>query len=143
MTMAGPLMRGRHTMAILEDDGGHRHHRRDASTIMSSIAARLGRDLPWRTELKQQISENKHRVYRDSDAIAALEDFLCRVARGEAAPGAAESTARLAASSRARPRPSPNRTGRAGSAAASAALIGGGPQAARRSQPLSPRGPSP
>ena len=42
----------------------------------------------WRTELKQQISRNKHRVYRDPAAIAALEDFLCRVARGEAELGA-------------------------------------------------------
>jgi protein O-GlcNAc transferase len=85
VTMAGSLMRGRHTMAILKRMGV-------TDTIAETvddyveIAARLGRDTPWRTAARQQISENKHRVYRDSEAITALEDFFCRVAAGEAEP---------------------------------------------------------
>jgi protein O-GlcNAc transferase len=85
VTMPGPMMRGRHTMAILKMMGV-------TGTIAGTIddyvaiAARLGRDPAWRAELKQQISQNKHRVYRDQDAIAALQDFLCRAARAEAAP---------------------------------------------------------
>jgi protein O-GlcNAc transferase len=85
VTLPGPLMRSRHTMAILTRIGV-------TETIASSvddyvsIAVRLARDSAWRTELKQRIADNKHRVYRDSGAIAALEDFLCRAARGAAEP---------------------------------------------------------
>jgi protein O-GlcNAc transferase len=85
VTMAGPMMRGRHTMAMLKRMGVT-DTIADTVDDYVSIAVRLGRDPAWRTELKQQISQNKHRVYRDSSAIAALEDFLCRVAREEAEP---------------------------------------------------------
>jgi protein O-GlcNAc transferase len=80
VTMPGPLMRGRHTMAILKMIGV-------TDTIAGtlddyvSIAARLARDLPWRAALKQRMSEGKHHAYRDREAIAGLEDFLCRAAR--------------------------------------------------------------
>jgi hypothetical protein len=33
--------------------------------------------------VKNKISENKHRVYRDTTCISALEDFLIRTTRGE------------------------------------------------------------
>ena len=82
VTMAGAMMRGRHTMAILKMMGVT-DTIADTVDDYVSIAARLGRDPPWRMALKQRMSENKHRVYRDRDAIAALEDFLCRAARGE------------------------------------------------------------
>ena len=82
VTMAGPLMRGRHTMAILQRMGVTDTIAETVDDYVA-IAARLGRDPPWRMAARQQISENKHRVYRDSEAIAALEDFFCRVARGD------------------------------------------------------------
>ena len=108
VTMPGPMMRGRHTMAILRMMGV-------TDTIAETlddyvaIAARLGRDLLWRAAVRQRISENKNRIYRDSEAIVALEGFLCRVARGQAelsaqpraaergkpAPGCAESAIAL------------------------------------------------
>jgi len=47
-----------------------------------SIAVRLGRDVPWRLAIKNRISENKHRLYRDRTCVTALEEFLNRVARG-------------------------------------------------------------
>jgi predicted O-linked N-acetylglucosamine transferase (SPINDLY family) len=81
-TMSGSLMRGRHTTAILKMMGV-------TDTIAETIddyvaiAARLGREPQWRAAVKKQMAENKHRVYRDSKVTAALEDFLCRVARGE------------------------------------------------------------
>ncbi len=92
VTMPGLLMRGRHTVAILKMMGV-------TDTIAETlddyvaIAARLGRDLPWRTTVKQQISENKHRVYRDALVTAALEDFLSRVVSGEVGPAAQHQTA--------------------------------------------------
>jgi predicted O-linked N-acetylglucosamine transferase (SPINDLY family) len=46
-----------------------------------ALAVRIGRDLPWRAELKQGVARNKHRLYRDRSCIAALEDFLDRAAR--------------------------------------------------------------
>jgi protein O-GlcNAc transferase len=82
VTTPGPLMRSRHTMAILQRMGV-------TDTIAPTlddyvaIAARLGNDKAWRTEMKRQVSENKHKVYSDSVAIAALEDFFCRVAFGD------------------------------------------------------------
>jgi protein O-GlcNAc transferase len=87
VTLPGPLMRGRHTMAILRMMGV-------TDTIAGTldeyvtIAARLARDVQWRATVKQRMSDNKHRVYRDSAVAPALEDFLSRVARREAEPAA-------------------------------------------------------
>jgi predicted O-linked N-acetylglucosamine transferase (SPINDLY family) len=84
VTWPGPLMRGRVTMAILQRTG-------ITETIAGTlddyveIAVRLARDVPWRQSLKQRMAENKHLVYRDRAYIAALEDFLWRVAHGESA----------------------------------------------------------
>jgi predicted O-linked N-acetylglucosamine transferase (SPINDLY family) len=83
VTMAGPLMRGRHTTAILKMMGV-------VETITATIdeyvstAVRLAKDAPLRTALKTRIAQTKHRVYRDRACIAALEDFLDREARREA-----------------------------------------------------------
>ena len=83
VTMAGPLMRGRHTTGVLKMMGV-------TDTIAASIddyvsiALRLGRDPAWRDALRQRMAANKHRVYRDRACIAALEDFLERVARNRA-----------------------------------------------------------
>jgi predicted O-linked N-acetylglucosamine transferase (SPINDLY family) len=85
VTLAGPLMRGCHGVAILTMMGV-------TETIAGSIddyvaiAARLGHDAAWRSAIKAQIAANKHRMYRDRACIVALEDFLDRVARGRASP---------------------------------------------------------
>jgi predicted O-linked N-acetylglucosamine transferase (SPINDLY family) len=89
VTMAGSLMRSRHTMAILTMMGVTETIT-DTVDDYVSTAVRLARDVPWRMSLKQQISENKHRAYRDSACISALEVFLCRVAQGAAEAAAAE-----------------------------------------------------
>ena len=87
VTMPGSLMRGRHTTAILKMMGVTETIAETVDDYVA-IAARLGRDGPWRRTVSQRISENKHRVYRNSAVTAALEEFLCRVARGEAEPDA-------------------------------------------------------
>jgi glycosyl transferase family 41 len=80
VTMPGPLMRARHSLAILAMMGL-------TGTIASStddyiaIAARLGLDVAWRDTLREATARSKHRLYRDGSSIAALEDFLDRVAR--------------------------------------------------------------
>src|SRR5262249_22068055 len=82
VTMRGPLMRGRHTAAILTVMG-------ITETITESVddyistAVHLARDTPWRLSLRQRMSDCKDRVYRDATSISALEEFLCRAARGE------------------------------------------------------------
>jgi predicted O-linked N-acetylglucosamine transferase (SPINDLY family) len=86
VTHGGPLMRGRHTMAILQRMGVTETI---AATVDDyvAIAARLGREPEWRAEVKRRIGDNKHLVFRDSEAIRGLEEFFARAARGEAAPG--------------------------------------------------------
>jgi protein O-GlcNAc transferase len=80
VTLAGSLMRGRHSMAILEMMGV-------TETVAGTIddfvttAVRLARDVAWRNTIKLKVAANKHRIYRDPICISALERFLDRVAR--------------------------------------------------------------
>ena len=75
VTVPGEMMRGRHSMAILKMMGV-------TSTIANTVddyvavAARLARDPSERAQLKAQIAAGKHKLYRDSSVIAALEEFL-------------------------------------------------------------------
>jgi len=81
VTLARPLMRGRHTTGVLRMMGV-------TETILETIddyvaaAVRLGHDADWRAALSRKIAANKHKLYRDRTAIAALEDFLERAVRG-------------------------------------------------------------
>jgi protein O-GlcNAc transferase len=78
VTKTGLLMRGRHTMAILQMMGV-------TDTITETVddyvatAARLARDLSWRMALRKRIAENKFRLYRDDSFIIALQKFLVQV----------------------------------------------------------------
>ncbi|MBX9774125.1 MAG: tetratricopeptide repeat protein [Xanthobacteraceae bacterium] len=80
VTLARPLMRGRHTTGVLRMMGV-------TETIFETIddyvaaAVRLGRDADWRAALGAKIAANKHKLYHDRTAIAALEDFLERAVR--------------------------------------------------------------
>jgi predicted O-linked N-acetylglucosamine transferase (SPINDLY family) len=80
VTLPGPLMRGRHSAAILKMIGL-------TGTIANSVdsyitlAARVGQDPVWRGALRQQIAANKHKLYRDRRCIDDLEAFLERVGR--------------------------------------------------------------
>jgi len=78
VTLPGSLMRGRHTMAMLELIGV-------TDTIAATLddyvglAARLARDRDWRIAIRKAIAGAKHRLYRDDACISALEEFLLGV----------------------------------------------------------------
>ena len=80
VTLPGALMRSRHTAAILRmmDVADTVAGTRDDYV---SIAVRLARDDTLRAAIKSKIARSKHRVYGDMTCIAALENFLNRVAR--------------------------------------------------------------
>ena len=75
VTMPGDLMRGRHSHAIMTMMGV-------TETIAGALdeyidlAVRLGRESQFRSEIKEKISRNKHRVYQDTSCIKGLEAFL-------------------------------------------------------------------
>jgi predicted O-linked N-acetylglucosamine transferase (SPINDLY family) len=81
VALRGRFMRGRHSSAILERMGVTETIAESLDDYVS-IAIRLGREIPWRNDVRWRVAERKHRIYRDKDSIAALEDFLERVARG-------------------------------------------------------------
>ncbi|MEN9213416.1 MAG: tetratricopeptide repeat protein [Thermostichus sp. DG02_4_bins_136] len=75
VTLPGSLMRSRHSYAILQQMG-------IPDTIAHSleeyvqIAIRLGTDPAWREQIRQQVQERQHRVYRDPTPIHTLEKWL-------------------------------------------------------------------
>ena len=83
VTMPGPLMRGRHTTAILTMMGV-------TDTIAETVedyvavATRLAADADWRRAVAAQMAANRHRVYRDRACIEALEAFLIAATRPDA-----------------------------------------------------------
>jgi predicted O-linked N-acetylglucosamine transferase (SPINDLY family) len=92
VTLRGSLMRGRHTMAMLDLIGVTDT---TAATVDDyiAIAVRLARDPTWRKNVKNHIAQAKHRLYRDDAAIAALEEFLLTVtAHGREKGGFADSS---------------------------------------------------
>jgi protein O-GlcNAc transferase len=80
VTMTGSLMRGRHTMAILKRMEVEETITETADGYVST-AVRLACDLPWRRAIKDKISRNKHRLYRDATCVSALETFLDNAVR--------------------------------------------------------------
>ncbi len=80
VTLPGPVMRSRHSAAILRQMG---ITETIAATVDDyvSLAVRLARDVPWRRAMKAKVAANKHRVYRDRAAIEGFEQFLETVAR--------------------------------------------------------------
>ncbi len=75
VTLAGRLMRGRHSLAILKMMGVE-------ETIAGSIddylrmAVRMARDPDWRKQVAEKVRVNAPRVYRDLSCVRALERFL-------------------------------------------------------------------
>jgi protein O-GlcNAc transferase len=82
VTLAGEMMRGRHTAAILEVMGIGATKARSIDEFIA-MAVRLGRDQTWRDELSATIARQKHAIYRDRACVAALEAFLDRAVRAE------------------------------------------------------------
>jgi predicted O-linked N-acetylglucosamine transferase (SPINDLY family) len=81
VTFRGPLMRGRHSSAIMDRIGV-------AETVADSIdeyvgiATRLATDPEERRRISLKIDRNKHTIYGDRECIARLEDFIADAARG-------------------------------------------------------------
>jgi predicted O-linked N-acetylglucosamine transferase (SPINDLY family) len=81
VTLAGEMMRGRHTAAILEMMGIRDATARTMDEYVS-MAGSLGRSAAKRAELSARIGHQKHRIYRDRDCVGALGDVLDRIVRG-------------------------------------------------------------
>jgi protein O-GlcNAc transferase len=80
VTLAGSLMRGRHTMAILTMMG-ITETIAETTEAYVAIAQRLATDATWRAAITERMRATKHLVYRDGACITALEEFLTRVTR--------------------------------------------------------------
>jgi predicted O-linked N-acetylglucosamine transferase (SPINDLY family) len=75
VTIPGRFMRGRHAAAILRRIGCEETIARSLDEYVA-IAARLGLDVGWRTRVRRAVAEGKHRAFRDTAYIRALETFL-------------------------------------------------------------------
>jgi protein O-GlcNAc transferase len=82
VTLPGRFMRQRHTAAILRHIGCETTVASTAEEYVA-VAARLGLDTGFRSQVKQAVSEGKHRAYQDRSAIAALETFLAGACRDQ------------------------------------------------------------
>jgi protein O-GlcNAc transferase len=83
VTLAGAMMRGRHAAAILDMMGVGETTARTVEEYVA-IAAALGRDVTMRNRLSAQIADQKRRLDRDLDCIAALQEFLDEAVRNSA-----------------------------------------------------------
>jgi protein O-GlcNAc transferase len=81
ITMAGELMRGRHSAAILTMLGMPELVAPTPGAFVD-LAIRLGRDPEARQALRLQIARDKHRLYRDQAAVDGLARYLEDAARG-------------------------------------------------------------
>ena len=75
VTYPGPLMRGRHTAAILRKIGCEETIARSLDDYVA-IAVRLGLDAAWRMRVRAIVADGKRHVFRDTAAVRALEAFL-------------------------------------------------------------------
>ena len=80
VTLPTPLMRGRHTLAILRQMG-ITETIADTVDDYIEIAVRLAHDTAWRDWIGASIAERKHRLFRDHSTVRALESFLQLAAR--------------------------------------------------------------
>jgi protein O-GlcNAc transferase len=82
VTMTGPLMRARHSTAILTMIG---MTETIAATVEAYIAmaVRTALDASWRRSLRHRMGQQKYRVYRDRACITALEHFLDGAVRAD------------------------------------------------------------
>lgn len=75
VTLAGTLMRGRHSMAILKMMDVTETITETVDDYVST-AVRLAQDVQWRMEIRNKIAKRKCQLYRDRACISALEEFL-------------------------------------------------------------------
>ncbi|MBM3841183.1 MAG: tetratricopeptide repeat protein [Verrucomicrobia bacterium] len=90
VTLPGPMLRGRHTYAILRRAGLDELIAGDVDEYVE-IAVRLGRDANWRAMLGEKIRAQKMAVFNDLAPVRALENFVATV--GQTAHGVSASSA--------------------------------------------------
>ncbi|MEH1809505.1 tetratricopeptide repeat protein [Nostoc sp.] len=78
VSLPGELMRGRHSLAILQMMGIEETIASNKSEYVQ-IAIRLGKDAKYRQYISQQVAENKHKLYGDLKPVRALEDFILQL----------------------------------------------------------------
>jgi len=78
VTLPGPMMRSRHTTAILGMMGIDETIARNVDEYIA-IAIRLAEDADWRGRIIDRTRTGKHKVYEDQQAIRGLEAFLSQV----------------------------------------------------------------
>ncbi|WP_299438936.1 tetratricopeptide repeat protein [uncultured Rhodospira sp.] len=77
VTLPGRFMRGRHTMAMLRMMEMDSLIARDTDDYVT-IAARLGRDPHERDHMRALVRERRDRLYKDTEAVRALEAVYVR-----------------------------------------------------------------
>jgi protein O-GlcNAc transferase len=92
VTMAGELMRGRHGSAILTMLGMPDMIAATPEEF-TALAIRLGSDPQLRRDVRRRIARDKHRLYRDQDAIDGLARYLEAAACGMAPDALLQTTA--------------------------------------------------
>jgi protein O-GlcNAc transferase len=75
ITLPGQFMRGRHTSAFLQMMGLEEWIA-DSKDDYIAMAVRLGKDEPLRRSVSQMVRRRKHRLYRNTEPVRALEEFL-------------------------------------------------------------------
>ena len=78
VTCPGAFMRGRHTYAMLRCMGVVETIASDAIEY-ANIAARLGYDPAWRSQISEKIEQQKYKIYNDLSVIETLEAFYRRI----------------------------------------------------------------
>ncbi|MEC9464950.1 MAG: tetratricopeptide repeat protein [Myxococcota bacterium] len=78
VTWGGPMMRGRHTMAILQRMGLDELIAGDLAEYVD-LASRLATDSEWRAAVEAVIGERKGLLFEDSAPVRGVEGFLCEL----------------------------------------------------------------
>jgi len=75
VTLPTQFMRGRHSYAMLKQMGMDELVATSTQDFIDKLS-QLGADSEWRHTVVEKISQNKHRLYRDSTVIEAFDAFL-------------------------------------------------------------------
>ncbi len=81
VTWPGPMMRGRHSYAILRRLGLEEIIAQSPDDYVE-IATRLALDPTWRNAVSEKITKNKRAIYNDKDAIRDFEKFIDAAVHG-------------------------------------------------------------